>query len=78
MTLLVLQAPIFVLLAAFIFMVSRQMLEMEQAEIAVIKSRGASRRQLLSIYLIESGVLAFLGLCAGVPLGFFLTQVLGS
>lgn len=77
-TLLVLQAPIFVLLAAFIFMVSRQMLEMEQAEIAVIKSRGASRRQLLSIYLIESGVLAFLGLCAGVPLGFFLTQVLGS
>ena len=40
-TMWVLQAPIFVLLAAFIFMVSRQMLDMEQAEIAVIRSRGA-------------------------------------
>ena len=42
-TLWVLQVPIFVLLAAFIFMVSRQMLEIEQSEIAVIKSRGAGK-----------------------------------
>ena len=77
-TLLVLQAPIFVLLAAFIFMVARQMLEMEQNEIAVIKSRGASRAQLIGIYLIQSAVLSAVGLCAGIPLGAFLTQVLGS
>lgn len=43
-TLWVLQTPIFALLAAFIFMVARQMLEMEQNEIAVIKSRGARTR----------------------------------
>ena len=39
-TLWVLQIPVFMLLAAFIFMVSQKMLEMEQDEIAVLKSRG--------------------------------------
>ena len=56
-TLWVLQTPIFALLAAFIFMVSRQMLEMEQNEIAVIKSRGAGRGQIFTIYLLESLIL---------------------
>ncbi len=77
-TLMVLQVPIFVLLAAFIFMVSRQMLEMEQAEIAVIKSRGAGRRQILTIYLVQSLIVSALSLCAGLPLSAYLTQVLGS
>lgn len=77
-TLWVLQVPIFVLLAAFIFMVSRQMLEMEQNEIAVLKSRGASRNQIIMTYLIQSVVLAGAGYAAGVPLGSYLVQVLGS
>lgn len=77
-TLWVLQVPIFVLLAAFIFMVSRQMLEMERNEIAVLKSRGASKRQIITTYLIQSTVLAVLSYIAGVPLGAFLVQVLGS
>ena len=77
-TLLVLQVPIFVLLAAFIFMVSRQMLEMEQNEIAVIKSRGAGRRQILTVYLVQSLIVAVISLAAGLPLGAYLTQVLGS
>jgi len=77
-TLWVLQVPIFTLLAAFIFMVSRQMLEMEQNEIAVLKSRGASRKQIITTYFIQSAVLALLGYGAGVPLGSYLVQVLGS
>ncbi len=77
-TLWVLQVPIFVLLAAFIFMVSREMLDMEQNEIAVIKSRGASRRQVISTYLIQSLVIALVAYGAGVPLGAYLVQVLGS
>ncbi|NLG25081.1 MAG: ABC transporter permease [Clostridiales bacterium] len=77
-TMWVLQAPIFVLLAAFIFMVSRQMLETEQNEIAVIKSRGASRRQIITTYLLQSLLLAAAGLAGGVPLGMFLCQVLGA
>ena len=77
-TLWVLQAPIFALLAAFIFMVSRQMLEMEQNEIAVIKSRGAGRGQIFSIYLLQSLLIALLSLGAGIPLGAYLCQVIGA
>jgi len=77
-TLWVLQAPIFVLLAAFIFMVSRQMLDMEQGEIAVLKSRGAGRAQVVTVYIIQSVVVALLSLAAGLPLGVLLVQVLGS
>lgn len=77
-TLLVLQAPIFALLAVFIFMVSRQMVEMEESEIAVLKSRGAGKMQILTIYLIQSILLAGIGLALGLPLSVFLCQVLGS
>lgn len=77
-TLFVLQIPILVLLAAFIFMVSRQILEMEQNDISIIKSRGASRRQILQTYLIQSGFVAAAGVVAGIPFGMFLCQVFGS
>ncbi|MDD6883701.1 MAG: FtsX-like permease family protein [Eubacteriales bacterium] len=77
-TLWVLQTPIFVLLAAFIFMVSRQMLDMEQGEIAVLKSRGAGRGQVINIYFVQSVVIALMALAAGLPLAMFLVQVLGS
>lgn len=77
-TLLVMQAPIFALLAVFIFMVSRQLVQMEEGEIAVLKSRGASRAQVLLVYLVQGAVLALAGLAAGVPLSLFLCQVLGS
>lgn len=77
-TLWIMQVPIFVLLAAFIFMVSRQMLEMEQSEIAVIKSRGASKMQILGIYLGQSLIITTLAAILGVPLGLWLCQVLGS
>jgi len=77
-TLWVLQVPIFVLLAAFIFMVSRQMLEIEQSEIAVIKSRGAGKAQIFGIYLTQSLLVSLIAFAAGIPLGMYLCQVLGS
>lgn len=77
-TLWVLQVPIFMLLAAFIFMVSAQMLERERDEIAMLKSRGASKKQIVTTYLVQSGVLAALGYGVGIPFGIFLVQVLGS
>lgn len=77
-TLWVLQVPIFMLLAAFIFMVSNQMLERERNEIAMLKSRGASKKQIIATYLVQSGVLALAGLGIGIPFGAFLVQVLGS
>lgn len=77
-TLTVLQVPILVLLAAFIFMVSRQILEIEQNEISILKSRGASKKQILLTYLIQSSIVAGISLIIGIPLGAFLCQVLGS
>ena len=77
-TLWVLQIPIYVLVCAFIFMVSRQALESEQNEIAVLKSRGASKRQLITVYLLQSVMMAIVGLLLGAPLGIFLCRALGS
>lgn len=77
-TILVLQVPIFVLLAAFIFMVSRQMLEMEQNEISVFKSRGAAKKQIIGIYLLQSIMVAVVGIAGGVPLGILICKMLGA
>ena len=77
-TIWVLQVPIFTLLAAFIFMVSKQLLDMEQNEIAVLKSRGASRLQLIFTYLTQSLVIAVIAMVISIPLGVLLVQVLGS
>ncbi len=77
-TLLVLQVPIFLMLAAFIFMVSGQMLNMEQNEISVIKSRGASKKQILMIYLLQSSLIALISFGIALPLSYLICQVVGS
>lgn len=77
-TVLVLQIPILLLLAVFIFMVSRQMLELEQNEIAVFKSRGASGRQILGLYIRQSLLIALFSSALGIPLGIFLCRILGG
>lgn len=77
-TLLILQIPVLALLLAFIFMISRQMLDLEQNEIALLKSRGSSKRQILFIYFLQSLVLSVASSIVGVPLGYFLTKALGS
>ena len=77
-TMWVLLLPIFALLAAFIFMVSRQMLEMEQNEISVFKSRGASKGQIIEIYLLQSIVVVLLSTVLGLPLGWLICRVIGA
>ncbi|MCM1245632.1 MAG: ABC transporter permease [Roseburia sp.] len=77
-TLLILQIPVLALLLAFIFMISRQMLDMEQNEIALLKSRGSSKKQILMIYFLQSAILSVASSIIGVPLGYFLTKALGS
>lgn len=77
-TLLILQAPILVLVCAFIFMVSRQLIELEENEISVIKSRGASKKQILQLYLIQGLMLSGAGLVLGIPLAFLICMMLGA
>lgn len=78
MTLLILQVPVLALLLAFIFMISRQMLDLEQNEIALLKSRGSSKLQILFIYFLQSVILSVASSIVGVPLGYFMTKALGS
>ena len=77
-TLAILQVPVIVLLCAFIFMISRQMLEMEENEIALLKSRGASKRQVLTMYLLQSFVLSGISFVIGIPLGALICKILGA
>ena len=77
-TLTVLQVPIFVLLAAFIFMVSKQMMELEENEIAVLKSRGFGVKHIISVYVLRALLLGGLGFVLGYPLSFLMCSMLGS
>jgi len=77
-TLFILQVPVLVLLAAFLFMISGQMYELERGEISVIKSRGSSSGQIFRLYLYQSLFLTLLGVLGGVPLGAVFCRFLGS
>lgn len=77
-TLFILQVPVLILLAAFLFMISGQMYDMERNEISVIKSRGSSSGQVFRLYLYQSIFLTLIGLVGGLPLGTLFSRILGS
>lgn len=77
-TLMILQVPVMALLLAFLFMISGQMLSMEQNEISLLKSRGASKGQIGVLYLIQSSVMSVFSLIIGLPLGILMCQFIGS
>ena len=77
-TLWVLQVPIYVLLAFYIYMVSRQILLLEQNDISVLKSRGASRKQILGLYAMQGLFISVIVFPLGMALGVFICNVLGA
>jgi putative ABC transport system permease protein len=77
-TLWVLQVPILILLAFFIFMVSKQILEQERNTIAVLKSRGSSGIQIILIFLIQSAIISAFSVAVGVPLGTMICRIIGA
>lgn len=70
MILWALELPCIVLLLLFIYMVSSQILTSEEGEIAILRSRGATRLQTLALYLMQSGILTLAGMCIGTALGY--------
>jgi len=74
----VLQVPMYVLLAFYIYMVSRQILLLEQNEIAVLSSRGVSRKRIIGVYALQGLFIAIISIPAGVALGVVLCQLLGA
>ncbi len=77
-TLWVIQTPIMLMLAFYVFMVSQLIVEHEKNEIAVLKSRGASGIQLFLMYLVESLILSVVAVVIGPPLGLLLCSLLGA
>ena len=78
LTLWVLVAPILVLLAFFVSMVSSQIIALDKNEISVLKSRGATSRQVFVLYLGMSMLLASVALLIGIPLGYAACGIIGS
>lgn len=73
----VLQIPTMVMLAFYLFMVSRLNVEQEKNEIAVFKSRGASSLQIFGMYAAEAGILGVATLIISPFIGLILCRFLG-
>ena len=76
--LLVIQMPIMLMLAFYAYMISQLILEYEKNEIAVLRSRGSSRRQIVLIYLYESIIIGAVSFVLGIALGYFMCRMLGT
>ncbi|MGG1517925.1 FtsX-like permease family protein [Paenibacillus oryzisoli] len=73
-----LNVPVSLLLAFYLFMVANLITERQKTEIAVLRSRGASRAQILMGYGIEGILLGGIALLIGPLLGMQLTKILGA
>lgn len=77
-TLFILQIPCLILLCAFIYMISDQMLRMEQNEISMLKSRGSSKLQIIGLYLMQSIVISGVAYIIAIPFAMLICAFLGS
>ena len=72
------QIPVIMMILVYLFMVSQLNVEQERNEIAVFKSRGASRLQVMAIYALESLILGGITAVTGPFIGMLLCKVLGA
>jgi putative ABC transport system permease protein len=73
-----LAAPMIAMVFYYIVMNARQSLDRQRTDIAVIRSRGGSTRQIIWIYLLEGLILGGLSLIIGPLIGWFLAKSIGS
>src|SRR5690625_1718915 len=73
-----LNVPVLFMLAIYLYMISRLIIERQLNEIAVFMSRGASRIQIFLIYLFEIVLLGALAFILGPFIGLQLVKVLGA
>lgn len=69
-TLTAFEIPIVALLLLFIYMVSKQILEMETGEMAMLKSRGVERKKIIKLYRSQSAIISAVGAVIGIPVGY--------
>ncbi|TMV50306.1 FtsX-like permease family protein [Paenibacillus mesophilus] len=73
-----LNVPVMIMLGFYLFMVSNLIVERQKTEIAVLRSRGASRMQILLSYVIEGVMLGAIAYAIGPYAGMALTNMLGA
>lgn len=74
----VLTLPMFLLLFSFLIMVSDFSVKAELTEIAMMKSRGYSKADVVLIYIVQSSVLSLVAMLPGIPLGYGLCKLAAS
>ncbi|OAS89426.1 MULTISPECIES: ABC transporter permease [Metabacillus] len=73
-----LNVPVLVMLSLYLFMVSRLIVNRQLSEISVLSSRGATRLQIMFIYLIEIGILGGIAFLLGPQIGMLMCKLLGG
>jgi len=76
--LLSLYMPVMMMLAFYLYMTAGLIVERQKTEIAVLRSRGASRLQVLLAYAAEGLILGTAALAAGPWIGVLFTKILGA
>lgn len=75
-TLLLFGVPLIGLLLAFVWQITGLLVARQELEIAVLRSRGVSRSQLLLLSLVEGIVLALTALSCGLPLSLLFARAI--
>lgn len=70
-------APVLGLVIFFLVLVARLFVGNQRNEIAVLRSRGASRGWVLTVYFVEWAILGLGALMIGLPLGAKLAELIG-
>jgi putative ABC transport system permease protein len=73
-----LNVPVLMLLVFYLFMVSNLITDKQKTEIAVLRSRGAARWQIIAAFALEGVLLGAIAFAVGPPLGLLLTELLGA
>ncbi|NBD26051.1 ABC transporter permease [Paenibacillus glycinis] len=73
-----LYSPVMFMLAFYLYMAANLIIDRQKTEISVLRSRGASRLQIMTVFLIESVILGALALAAGPFVGVYFTKLLGA
>lgn len=71
-------SPVLILIIYFIFIISKFVVENDKNEISMLTSRGASKKQILYLYLLQGGIIAVIGIICAPLLSLVLCNILGT
>lgn len=76
--LVIFSVPVFAIVFYFILLVSSMVVRQQESEITTLRSRGASLRYILGLYIAQSLVIIGVALLIGVPLGHGLASIMAG